>query len=200
MKSSRLFRPALFLAALLLCLSAAPAVHSQVINGGFETGDLTGWTVVDPDGYIAIGSDPAFAHSGNYHLNLGSGPALGSLSQDLSTAAGSTYSLSFWLANDSSVPPNEFDVFWDGNLVFSLTNVAVFPYTNYSIPNLVASGSSTTLEFRNRNDADFFRLDDIQVDVVPEMSTLPLVLLGLGLVSLGRVKIRARAQDFCLTK
>src|SRR3954467_1569574 len=92
--------------AALLCIPAFAANANLVVNGGFETGTFSGWTLVDTSGLSNVGSDPAFAHSGTYHANLGTAPVppgpsnIGSLSQNLGTAPGSLYSLSFWLAND----------------------------------------------------------------------------------------------------
>jgi len=40
----------------------------QIINGGFETGDLTGW-----EGGFNIGVNGIFAHSGNYYAWLDTG-------------------------------------------------------------------------------------------------------------------------------
>jgi hypothetical protein len=129
-----------------------------------------------------VGSDPAFAHSGTYHANLGAEGVLGSLSQTLSTTPGGTYTLSFWLANDSGVGPNEFDVLWDGAATpISLTAQPVFDYTEFTL-SVVATGASTSLEFRYQNDDDFFRLDD--VSVVPEPSVTWLVLPSIGILCL----------------
>lgn len=41
---------------------------SQTTNGGFETGDLTGWSSVIYNGTIKVESGAA--HSGNYGLNI----------------------------------------------------------------------------------------------------------------------------------
>ncbi len=151
----------------------------RVVNGGFESGNFSPWIVNDPSGFTNVGGDPAFAHSGNFHANLGASGLLGTLTQSLSTVPGQSYNLSFWLANDSGVQPTAFMVFWNGAQIFSLPNSAAFSYTLFSFGNLTATGSSTSLQFQFRHDADFFRLDD--VSVVPEPSTNAL-LLGAGTV------------------
>jgi hypothetical protein len=180
----------IFCAAALLCTVAWNAKAVNIVNNpGFETGDFTGWTVNDPSNFTNVGSNPLFAHSGNFHANLGAQGLTGSLSQSLTTVAGTSYTLSFWLANDSATTPNSFAAFFNGVQVFALTNAAVFGYTQFTIAGLVATGSSTVLDFRYRHDADFFRLDDISVDgasSVPETaSTIWLALptfAALGLV------------------
>ena len=167
-------------ATVFLILALAPVMRGDgdVVNGGFETGNFSGWTVNDPSGFTNIGSNPAFAHSGTFHANLGANGLLGSLSQNLATTVGMSYNLSFWLANDSGFPPNEFDVFWNGAPIFTSTDSAGSPYTNFTFSNLIATGSSTLLEFRYRNDDDFFRLDDVVSTSVPEPR--PTLLLGLS--------------------
>jgi PEP-CTERM motif len=158
---------------------AAPfrQTSAQVANGGFETGDFTGWTPVDSSNFTNVGSNPLFAHSGTYHANLGAEGVLGSLSQNVGTTSGTQYDLTFWLANDSGASPNEFDVLWNGVTVLSLSDAPVSNYTQYSLL-VTATSSSSSLEFQYRNDDDFFRLDEVSINVVPEPSTLSLLLLG----------------------
>jgi hypothetical protein len=177
--------------ALLLFSLVVSARAELVVNGGFETGDFTGWTVSDSSGYTNIGPNPLFAHSGDYHANLGAVGILGSLSQDISTSPGGMYDLSFWLTNDSSTPPNEFDVVWDGNTILSLTDSPVFNYTQYSFT-VSATSSLTTLQIVYRNDDDFFRLDDVSVSAVPEPSVTWLLLPSLGALWLARSRSRRR--------
>ena len=178
-------RSLLWCAIPLLCISiVSRAMGNSVVNGGFETGDFTGWTVNDPSGFTNIGPDPLFAHSGTYHANLGALGLIGTLSQNIVTTPGTVYNLSFWLTNDSGVPPNEFDVLWNGVTIYSATNSAMFPYTNFFFPELVATGPSTALVFRYRNDDDFFRLDDVSVNVPDPASTLWLAFPTIGLLFL----------------
>jgi hypothetical protein len=176
--------------AVLLCTAVWSANAVNIVNnGGFETGNFSGWTVNDPSGFSNVGPDPLFAHSGNFHANLGAVGLTGSLSQSLTTVAGTSYTLSFWLANDSSTTPNSFAAFFNGVQVFAIANSPIFGYTQFTFAGLVATSSSTTLEFRYRHDADFFRLDDVSVDAgaagVPEaFSTIWLALPAFGALGL----------------
>ncbi len=158
----------------LFCAAASYSNANLVANPGFETGDFTGWTVNDPSMFTGVGSNPTFAQEGNHYAYLGANPDVGSLSQNLSTVVGASYNLSFWLANDFTAgldPTNSFEVFWNGVSILTLTNAPVFDYTQFNFTNLVATGASTTLEFRYRHGNDFFRLDDVSVQVPESLST-----------------------------
>jgi hypothetical protein len=163
----------------------ATSANAQVVNGGFETGDFTGWTVVDPSGFTNVGNDPLFAHSGMYHANLGASPNVGTLTETFTTTPGQTYTFAFWLANDGAAgggEVNQFDALWNGTPVLTQTNVPVSLYTQYSF-SLVAPTASTTIEFDYRNDDDFFRLDDVSATLpVPEPSAMWLGLSGVALL------------------
>jgi len=199
MKRSAL-SPKIMCVVALLFIAAGSLNANLVVNGGFETGNFSGWTLVDPSMLSNVGNDPAFAHSGTYHANLGTmivppgPPTQGSLSQNLATTPTTLYTLSFWLANDITVFPggstfDSFSVFWNGASIFSAANLPAFPYTQFTFANLAATGPSTTLEFRFQQDSDFFRLDD--VSVVPDsMSTLWAALPVFGV--LGLVHFRTR--------
>lgn len=206
MKRSTLARKTFCIAA-LLCAAAWSVNANQVADPGFEasTDNIGGnpfsasWTNIDPSGFSGVGGDSAFAHSGTNYAFLGASPGFGSLSQNLSTAIGQSYTLSFWLANDQTVglpQSNSFRVLFGGVQVFSIANQAAFGYTQFTISGLVATGGSTALEFVYNHDSDFWRLDDVNVSPqgVPEaLSTIWLALPAfgaLGLVQFSRAKGR----------
>ena len=88
-------------AAALVCTTAWNAnAQNLVANGGFETGDFSGWTHSgDANGFDTVGDVSTFAHSGTHYAALGSFPDSGSLEQNLSTVPGRLYTLQFYLAN-----------------------------------------------------------------------------------------------------
>ena len=181
----------------LLCAAAWSAQAVNIVNNpGLETGNFSGWTVNDPSNFSGVGVNPAFAHSGNNYAFLGATPNVGSLSQSLGTTAGTSYSLSFWLANDitQGLPAfTSFEVFWNGASIFSLNTPAAFAYTQFSFSNLIATGAATTLEFRYRHDNDFWRLDDVSVSVPESFSTIWLALPAFGALGVLHFS-RARAR------
>jgi hypothetical protein len=201
----------IFCIAALFSTIAWSANANLVADPGFEaSADGLGphpfsasWTSADPSGFSGVGGDSAFAHSGNNYAFLGASPNAGSLSQSLGTAVGSTFTLSFWLANDQTqgLPQsNSFQVFWNGVSVFSLVNQAAFGYTQFTITGLLVAGAATSLEFRDVHDSDFWRLDDVSVEAagVPEaFSTIWLALPAfgaLGLVHFSRGKRQRLAR------
>src|SRR5262249_31612319 len=66
-----------------------------IVNGGFETGDFTGWNYSSLDNLSFVGT--GFAKSGNFAAFFGDTQADGggSISQSFETTVGASYSLSF---------------------------------------------------------------------------------------------------------
>lgn len=73
---------------------------NYITNGGFETGDLTGWTVTGAVSSITV-VDVSNAYSGSYALSASSYLQNSTVKQILNTAAGQTYILTFVLKNTS---------------------------------------------------------------------------------------------------
>ena len=176
---------ALALGTPLMATSTCTALPSNLVaNCGFETGDLTGWTATPP-GYLGqyYGVDTFDANTGTYGAYLAGQSSNVYLSQNVATAAGTTYYLDFALAHpDPNYAPytNAFSVSAGNDLLFSETD-QVFGYTDYSF-GFTATGASTTIKFGAIDPLNFFSLDDVAVYVAPEPSTfafvLPLLLLG----------------------
>ena len=196
-----LVRRAVFAFALLAAVPVFPA--NLVVNGGFETGDFTGWTV-GPGASSFVFVDTASPHTGLFSAHLGNFGALVALGQMVTTTPGGLYNLSFFLENNSSGTPNEFQVSWDGHLLLDNIDMTAGPYVMYSF-NVVASGTSTDLEFIHRHDPDHFFLDDVAVQdlnrviitqesVAPEPAGFAFMLLGIAaLAALQRRDIMAGA-------
>lgn len=130
-----------------------------VVNGGFETGDFTGWT---DDGSSSVGTDSTAVHSGTYGVENGSVGSLGYLSQTLATTPGATYLLSFWLNSPDGQTPNEFQVSWNGTVLFDETNLPALGWTNMQFV-VTATSASTVLQFGFQDDPAYLGLDDVSV-------------------------------------
>ena len=84
--------------------------NNLIVNGGFETGDLTGWvaagqTNVPYAGQVYTGSGTPGTttrnpHSGTYYWFDGAVGGVDGVAQGISTVVGQDYVLSFWLAGD----------------------------------------------------------------------------------------------------
>jgi PEP-CTERM motif len=171
-------------------LLASAAQASLVTNGGFETGDFTGWSQIGPvpgsGNTVAgalYGTEP---HSGSQQAVIMSSLDANGLSQILNTVAGQTYTVSFWLSNPSDcLAMCWFDFSWDGVSEFTSTYEPAFGYTQFTYQ-LQASSSSTLLQFYFSNIAALgIYLDDVSVEpvatagTVPEPATLALALTAL---------------------
>jgi len=159
-----------------------------VTNGGFETGDFSGWTRSGNLSYTYIwGVSP---HSGEWHAAFGPVGSYGYISQTLATVPGTYYDFSFWEAHDQGFPA---EVWWDGNLVYNLA-AAPGDWTQITVNGLLATTSSTVLMLGFRNDPSYTWVDDI--DVVPSGAQIPepstFLLGGLGLAALAASKLLAR--------
>ncbi len=80
-----------------------------IVNGGFETGDLTAWnysgSCILHTGQAYAGS--SYAKSGNYYYYDPCAGTGDTINQTFSTVANDTYVISFWLTNYGCCYPTE---------------------------------------------------------------------------------------------
>jgi hypothetical protein len=152
---------------------------SIVNNGGFETGDFTGWTlngdgVIGKTIYDGVASSSTFAgatgylHSGTYGAILGESPMVGYLNQTLTTAPGQSYLVSLWFANPTNTAgasPSQFLVQWNGTTIYNQTNLPFSGWTNLLFT-VTAASASTVLQFGFEDTPYYLALDDISVTPV----------------------------------
>ena len=151
--------------------------QSIVQNGGFETGDFTGWTLVGDTiignlVYNVVATDADFSdlvHSGNFGAFLGQGGYAATLSQSLPTTPGRFYLVSCWLDNPTASSIQQFSASWAGTTFASLTNPPAFTWTNFLFLT-TAIGTNTLLQFAAENDPNYFGFDDVSVTPVPPVA------------------------------
>ena len=197
-----MFKKMIVVAAMaLLAISAQVGTASAALfaNGGFETGDFTGWTLTNVDlnnDFVMVvpnSGNPSYPpNPGSYEAMLGKSGAVGTMSQTFDTTVGQQYSVKYWLAND--MPPslinheaNVFQAVWNNSIIqaTALSNVNAFGYREYLF-SAVATADTSTIAFNFQNDPSVFHLDN--VDVTPTPIPAAFWLLGSGLAGLAGLR------------
>ncbi len=134
-----------------------------VVNGGFETGNFTGWNLNATT--TQIGKSKPLVHSGHYGVELGQLNTIGYLSQNVATTVGQTYLLSLWIdnpVNSFGATPNEFLVQWEGATIYHAVDLPFTTWTNLQFV-VTATASGSELQFGFQDEPSYLGLDDISL-------------------------------------
>jgi len=174
-----------WLAALMLSVSPV-AANNLVVNGDFETGNLSSWatggnwTGFDYVAGSASNINPALS-GGSYLLTLSNysnqGPA--QVSQTLSTVAGQLYDLSaIWANGSSNNLGNQYlNLIWNGQTVLSESATIPTGWTSFNTQ-VVGTGSDT-LVIQGLSQSGYNAIDNVAL-----VTAVPGPLAGAGLPAL----------------
>ena len=144
---------------------------SLVQNGGFETGDFSGWTQTgnqnrQVDNGTISGITP---HTGSYLAVLNHSGSRGFLSQTLSTVSSQTYLISLWFYKPAGRQAGEFNVLWNGTVFLNRVEQMAAGWTNLQFL-VTASNASSVLKIGGRLGHARYGLDDVNVWPMPAPS------------------------------
>jgi VCBS repeat-containing protein len=132
-----------------------------LVNGNFETGDLTGWTT--SGSHIRVEQDEIGGEFGRYTARLAPTNSLESLSQTVSTSPGQHYTVSFTLLPDFDASSEFLSVTWNGQTLLAKSDLTSGG-THYSFDvDGASTGVSSTLTFGYTTDGTGMLLDAIAV-------------------------------------
>jgi hypothetical protein len=187
--------------AVTILLAGTPRFASAnlIVNGDFQTGNFTGWTVIP----AASGSNISVGTGPGPDTTLGAffgatGTDFDGISQTFATTPGAFYSLTFFYQVTNLGTPipanNGFDVLWNGVSIGGglFPQFDVNPGWGTFTFSLQATGALTTLEFDGRNAPSYDFLDNVSVNV-PDTGNSALLL---GLAMAGLILIRPARLAF----
>jgi len=219
MKPNNSFLPLAIVGAVVI-LASPRAMANLVLNGSFQTGDYTDWTVTQDGNPTAFAVAPGYdfvESSGFDGLNYAyvgpiSPPDV--LSQTINTVIGDNYDFSFELYHsDESGPPSygfnqpdsgaQFTASIGGNLLLTESGGSeasiLGSWQSFSY-DFEATGTTTAIDFSIVSPPGGYGLTDIDVEPVgvpDSSSTLILLAVGLGCLTVGRRIQRQFFRQLC---
>jgi hypothetical protein len=140
-------------------------------NGGFETGDFTGWTTGGNFSITAVytGSFAGFTPHGGAHASYwGSITTDASIQQTIGANAGDTVTIGFWYGIAGGGSNDHFLATFDGQTLFEVNNdTGHTTWTQFTFGPIIVSANNPVLSFASHNNPSYDVLDDITVCITP---------------------------------
>ncbi len=167
----------LLISVLVLSIGSVASASNLVQNGGFESGNFSGWSGVATANNV-LDSSSINPYEGSWVAVLANSEAR-ILTQTLSTTVNGSETITFALADVYGGSNDSFEVYFGGNLLATISNTTHSTYFTYSYT-VTATSTSTDLSFVMANPPGAWLLDAVSVTetapvAVPEPSTLALV-------------------------
>lgn len=174
-------------AALLVACPVSAGAANLIKNGGFETGDFTSWSLLDPDNESSVQTAPfnGYApHGGKYFAALAGDQSHSLLSQTITDMPGQQLLLTFYLESDG-LETNELTLDFGNSFSPEFSGIASTngSYDRYSFT--VTGSGSDTLTFDTVDFRTWLAVDDVSltpIGSVPEPATWALMLIGFGVI------------------
>ncbi len=164
-----------------LSLGAGAGAMNLVVNGGFETGDFTGWTVNAASGTTTVG---AVTFPGQYAAFFGTFDAgWDSLEQSVTTTAGVEYTLRFYVLN-YGVGDDGIAISLNGNEVYRAEPLFTPLEQWHQIEiGFLAQGAVTTFAISGGDNIASIGLDEVELYAVPAPGGVALGAMGMLLAA-----------------
>lgn len=139
------------------------AAGNLLTNPGFESSgsSFAGWTPSAFGAGTSVTNAAPFVHSGVRGARMGPWPSMLYLAQTLTTGAGKTYQITFWLYSGVA-GTSSMQVLWEGSVVETTTNAGNTGWVLHTV-NVTATGATSEAKFGFANQPDFFGFDDVSV-------------------------------------
>ena len=164
-----------------VALLAASSQAQLVTNGGFETGDFSGWTPFGDTSFTGVWDWES--HSGEYNAYFGP-LSPGGIMQTIAANPGDQIQVSFWARSEDELTPNSLTADLDGQIIANIMDMTHFEWTEYTATITVAN-PNPTLRFTLTSPVGYLDLDSVSATMVPAPGALALLGAG-GLVALRR--------------
>lgn len=142
--------------------------------------------------FVGDVNETDFTPFGVYALFIGCADTVCSTSQSIATNPGQSYTFSFEYGSDGSIP-NEFVVNFGNVEVFrrlddEFDSTPGFTHESFTV---VATGTTTNVEFSGSNRDGYLALDNVSVVAIPEPGALALLLAGVAGFGVNRRRRRS---------